>query len=80
MLPGLVLIGFGRRRRLWPPLPTILLWPLWLAGWLVWLLLAAVDASWHRPLRQALTLGYHLSGLRVDVTPADGERIYVRMF
>jgi len=79
MLPGLVLVGIGRRRRLWLPLPTFLLWPLWLVGWLVWLVLAAVRAPWHKAVHQGLVLGYHLSGLRVDVNSARGHRIYVRM-
>jgi hypothetical protein len=79
MLPALLLVGFGARRRLWLPLPVVLLWPLWFAGWVAWLVLAAVGVSWERPLRLALTVGAHLAGTRVDIQSAKGERIYLRM-
>jgi hypothetical protein len=79
MLPALVVIGIGARRRLWLPLPTILLWPLWLIGWAVWLVLAGLRVPWQKTLRIALVLGAHLSGLRVDVSSVDGKSIYVRM-
>ena len=79
MLPALIIIGFGARRRLWLPLPTILLWPLWLIGWAVWFVLAVLRVPWQKPVRMALVLGAHLSGLRVDASSADGQRIFVRM-
>ena len=79
MLPALMIISFGTRRRLWIPLPTILLWPLWLIGWAVWLVLAGLRVPWQKPLRMALVLGAHLSGLRVDVSSVDGQSIYLRM-
>ena len=80
MLPGLVLIGLGSRHRVWIPIPLILFWPFWLVGWVLWVLVAALGASWHRPLREALVMGYHLSGFKMDIKSADGQGIYVRMF
>jgi hypothetical protein len=79
MLPALVLVGIGRRRRFWIPVPAFLLWPLWLLGWLVWLVFRVCRFPWARTLSEALLLGAHLSGVRVDIDSADGDRIYIRM-
>jgi len=79
MLPALVLVGIGRRRRFWIPLPAFLLWPLWLVGWAVWLLFSAFRFPWAEPLRIALLIGIHMSGLRLDIDSSDGNHIHVRM-
>ena len=79
MLPALVLVGIGRRRRFWIPVPAFLLWPFWLVGWLVWLVFRVFGFPWAQMLRQALLLGVHLSGVQVDIDSADGDRIYIRM-
>jgi hypothetical protein len=79
MLPVLLLVGIGGRHPLWIPLPTILLWPLWLLGWTLWLVMWMFRASWQRPLRAALVAGAHLSGLRVDVDSPGGDHIRFRM-
>jgi len=79
MLPVLLLLGIRTRRRIWLPLPTILIWPLWLLGWPLWFVLWILRTPWERPLRTALVLPMHLSGLRVDVETADGEHIHLRV-
>jgi hypothetical protein len=79
MLPVLMLVGVGARRRVWIPLPMVLLWPFWFLGWGVWLLLWVVRASWARPLQGALQLGCSLSGLRVDVESVNGKSVHVRL-
>jgi hypothetical protein len=79
MLPALVLVGFGRRRRIWLPMPAFLLWPFWLLGWLVWLVFRIFQLPWAQTLRQALLLGAHLSGVQLGIDSADGNRIYIRM-
>jgi hypothetical protein len=77
MLPMLLLLGIGKRRRFWLPLPVILLWPLWLLGWIVWLPLWLLGISWGRVLRQALVLPTHFSGLRMDIDTTNGQNIHV---
>lgn len=79
MLPALLLVGAGRRRRFWIPMPAFLLWPLWLVGWLVWLLFRIFGIRWEKPLRVALELGLHMSGTRLDVESTDGNRIHVKL-
>jgi hypothetical protein len=79
MLPALVLVGIGHRRRFWLPLPAFLLWPLWLAGWVVWLPLKVFGAQWAKTVRVALQVGLHLSGTRIDIDTSDGGHIHVRM-
>ncbi|MDH3214988.1 MAG: hypothetical protein OEN01_01700 [Candidatus Krumholzibacteria bacterium] len=79
MLPAMLLVGLGDRRRFWLPLPTLLLWPIWLLGWVVWLVLWMLRIPWRRPLRAALEVGHCLSGFRVDVNTAAGGRIHLRM-
>lgn len=65
MIPSLVLLGLGRRLAL--PLPIFLLWPLWLAGWIVWLGLQLIGLPAAAPLRLALLTFANLSGLVVEV-------------
>jgi hypothetical protein len=79
MLPALLLVGIGGRRRVWIPLPIILLWPFWLIGWVVWLVSATFRAPWTGSFHVALLVMAHLSSLCVDIDAADGERIHVRM-
>jgi hypothetical protein len=79
MPPALLLVGIGRHRRLWIPLPVLLLWPFWLLGWAVWGLFKAVGISWERPLQAALMAGAHLSGVRVDIDSSNGAHVHVRM-
>jgi hypothetical protein len=79
MLPALLLVGVGHRRRVWIPLPVFLLWPLWLLGWAVWSVFKAFGIPWERPLRVALLLGIHMSGVRLDIDSHDATRIRLRM-
>jgi hypothetical protein len=79
MLPALVLVGIGHRHRFWIPMPAILLWPIWLVGWIVWLPLKIAGTQWEKTLRAALELGLHMSGTRIDIDSSDGGRIHVRM-
>ncbi len=79
MLPALVLVGTGGRRRFWIPIPAFVLWPLWLLGWLVWSVFRICRFPWAAMLREALLLGTHLSGVRLDIDSADGTRIHIRM-
>ena len=78
MLPAVVLVGVGRRRRIWLPAPVILLWPLWLAGWLVWAPARLVRPDSAHALRGVLILLAQLSGLRLEVDTTDGTRIHLR--
>lgn len=79
MLPTLLLVGVGTRRRTWLPLPAFLLWPFWLLGWVPWLVLKAARVSLAEPWRMALMLGVSLSGLRLDVDSVDGTSIHIRL-
>jgi hypothetical protein len=79
MLPTLVLVGIGRSRCIWIPIPAILLWPFWALGWVVWVVFRVLRVSWEMPLRTALLLSLHLSGFKVDIHSNDGGRTYVRM-
>jgi hypothetical protein len=79
MLPALVLVGIGHDRRFWIPFPAFLLWPIWSLGWVVWVAFKVLSLPWEKPLRAALLLGAHLSGIRVDIQSNDGGRIHVRM-
>jgi hypothetical protein len=79
MLPAFLLIGVGENRRFWIPLPLVLLWPFWLLGWLLWIVLLILGIPWAKPLKVALQLAANLSGFRVDVDTADGEHVHVRM-
>jgi hypothetical protein len=78
MLPSLLLVGAGSRRRIWIPLPVILLWPFWLLGWVLWLPARLLSVRWGHAMRHGLVLLARLSGLRMDVDTADGKRIHVR--
>ena len=78
MLPTLLLVGAGSRRRIWIPLPVILLWPLWLLGWAVWAPARLMRLEWAQALRAGLILLAQLSGLRLDVDTTDGTRIRLR--
>lgn len=78
MLPTLTLVGCGRRG-LWLPLPTVLLWPLWALGWVLWLPLAVFRAPAAERLRLCLVASSRLSGLRLSIKTRDGMRIVVRM-
>lgn len=80
MLPALLLLGIGRRPRLWIPLPILLLlWPVWILGWFAWLVLRVAQTPQAAPLRTGLTAVAHLSGVRVDVDTKDGDNIHVRL-
>ena len=78
MLPTLLMVGVGARRRFWIPLPTILLWPFWLLGWAVWAPARLLRVPRADALRHGLVLLAQLSGLRVDVDSQDGTRIHLR--
>jgi len=78
MLPAVLLVGAGSRRRIWIPMPVILLWPFWLVGWAVWAPARLLRLERADALRAALILLAQLSGLRVDVDTADGTRIHFR--
>ena len=78
MLPTLLLVGAGSRRRVWIPLPLILLWPFWLLGWVVWVPVRLLRVEQERALRMGLILLAQLSGLRLDVDTTDGTRIHLR--
>lgn len=80
MLPALILVGIGENRRVWIPLPAVLLWPFWLLGWVAWLVFWFFKISWEGPLRLGLVLAAHMSGVRVDIESTEGERIHVRLF
>jgi hypothetical protein len=79
MVPALLLVGVGQSRRVWIPLPVFLLWPFWLLGWMVWTVFRLFAIPWEKPLRFALLLGMHMSGVRVDIDTNDGTNIHVRM-
>ena len=78
MLPTLLLVGAGSRRRIWIPLPVILLWPFWLLGWAVWAPARLLRLEWAHALRAGLVLLAQLSGLALDVDTTDGTRIHLR--
>jgi hypothetical protein len=78
MLPMFLLVAVRGGRRIWIPLPLLLLWPLWLLAWPVWFVLGVFRHSWARPLRMALLASVHMSGLRVDVDTADGDHVHIR--
>lgn len=80
MLPALILVRTGRGRRLWIPLPTILLWPIWVLAWVVWAFSLALRLTWEKPLRMVLLLCLHLSGIRIDIQSNDGPHFHVRTF
>ena len=77
MLPSLLLIGVGSRR-LWIPLPFVLLWPFWLLGWVVWAPARLLRLERAQTLRLGLILLAQLSGVQIDVDTADGKRIRLR--
>jgi hypothetical protein len=79
MLPALLLLGIGGHRRIWIPLPALLLWPFWLLGGVVWLAFWMLKIPWEKPLRLALVLTLHMSGTKVDIESTGGNRINVRM-
>jgi len=79
MLPGVALVGLGRRRNLWIPLPIVLLWPFWLLGWLVWVSMKGLQIPGHRQLWLVLSLAGRLSGLRLEVKSRNGRHIQFRL-
>lgn len=79
MLPAFLLIGFGKLRRPWVPIPLILFWPFWLLGWVLWPMFRLFSRRWALALRTTLVLGLHLSGTRIDVSSANGDHIHMRM-
>ncbi|MBN2170030.1 MAG: hypothetical protein JW819_01760 [Candidatus Krumholzibacteriota bacterium] len=84
MIPSLLLVGVGRRRRVILPLPVFLLWPLLalfaLAAWILLRLAPAgtVTASAARTGLSALAVACQLSGTRIDVRDPDGPQVYLR--
>jgi hypothetical protein len=78
MLPAVLLVGAGRRRRIWIPVPVILLWPFWLLGWVVWAPARLLRLDWAHALRAGLVFLAQLSGLELDVETKDGTRIRLR--
>jgi len=78
MLPGMLLIGAGARRRIWIPVPVIVLWPLWLLGWVVWAPARLLRRPWAPVLGGGLIALAQLSGLRLDLDARDGTRIHLR--
>ena len=78
MLPTFLLVDVGSRRRIWIPLPVILLWPFWLLGWAVWAPAWLLRLDWAPSLRAGLILLAQLSGLSMDVDTTDGTRIHLR--
>ena len=79
MLPSLLLFGIGHGRRFWIPFPVFLLWPFWLLGWVAWAVFKIFDFPWEQPVRVALMIGVHLSGVQLDIDSADGNRIHIWM-
>jgi hypothetical protein len=80
MLPAVLLVGAGTRRRFWIPLPVILLWPFWLLGWVVWAPVRLLVPEWAKALRLGLVMLAQLSGLALDVDTNDGTRIHLRFY
>ena len=80
MLPAILLVGAGNPRRVWIPLPLVLLWPFWFLGWVVWLPVAITGVRWARPLRLALLAMTHLSGIRVDIDTKTGEHVHLKTY
>jgi hypothetical protein len=78
MLPSVLLVGAGRRRRIWIPVPVILLWPFWLLGWVVWAAARLLRRPWAHALRAGLTVLAQLSGLQLHAESTDGTRIHLR--
>lgn len=78
MPPSLLLVDVGSRRRIWIPLPLILLWPFWLLGWLAWLPARLLRLESARVLRTGLVLLAQIPGLELDVHTTDGTRIHLR--
>ncbi len=78
MLPSVLLIGVGARRRIWIPVPVILLWPFWLLGWVVWAPARLLRRDWGHALRAGLIMLAQLSGLRLHVDTTEGTHIHLR--
>ena len=78
MLPALAWIGFGQSR-FWIPLPTFLLWPFWLIGWLVWAPMRLFRVPGYRKLGLVLSLSGRLSGLQLDISSKKGPQFRVRL-
>jgi hypothetical protein len=78
MLPAVLLVGAGPRRRLWIPVPVILLWPFWLLAWVAWAPARLARAEWAERLRAVLILLAQLSGTVVDVKAKDGSHVRLR--
>jgi hypothetical protein len=75
-----MLIGIGKARRLWVPMPLILLWPLWLLGCFVWLIMRAIGLPHEKTFKLALVMATQLSGLRIDVdSDNDDSKFHLRM-
>lgn len=84
MIPALLLVGVGGRRRAILPLPLFLLWPLLAlfalgVGALRLLAPAGTEAARAaRAGRLALAVAWQLSGTRIDVRDPGGEQVYLR--
>jgi hypothetical protein len=85
MLPSLVLITLGAKRRLPIPIPVFFLWPLIalfaLPVGLAWLILPA--RKWQQSVFAKGALGlqmmWNLHGLKIDIAAHDGTNVYIRM-
>jgi hypothetical protein len=78
MPPALVLVRFGRRRRIPIPLPVFLLWPLLVIAWLGLGLAWLVTAGRQRPAPvvagvTALRVLNELHGTRIDLRGRDAN-------
>ena len=78
MIPALLMMRIGRKRRVWLPLPVFLIWPFWLLGWLAWL----VTTLFHRATATKIALiqivFWHMRGLSFDVDDKSGTKIHFK--
>ena len=82
MPPFFLLLGIGKQARFPLPIPIVLLGPFVLVGWALLFLVGLFLPPGSRPgrivrfARVALTLTMRLSGLKINVTTADGTALY----
>jgi hypothetical protein len=78
MIPSLLMMRFGRVRRLWLPLPFFLIWPFWVLAWLIWLIITLFNRAAALKIAVIQMMLWKLRGLTVDVNAQDGTQIYFR--